>query len=204
MPKLTSKVLTLMVQMVRAGLPLSRAAAGVGISPDTAYDWMAKGREAVEGTKPVYVRFYRAIEKAKTEHQAVCLDVVMKHARGHVEYARHPDTGELLLDGAGEPVIKQKIAPQWTAAAWQLERRYPDEYGQRVQVQQDVVVSHPLQQMAPERVAERLEVLRARFAEAAGRPKALPASAETPAVLDAEFKVTPGSNGNGNGNGHGH
>ncbi|CAN5420774.1 hypothetical protein BH11PLA2_BH11PLA2_32730 [soil metagenome] len=86
---------------VRAGLPLKHAAKLAGIGRSTLFKWLAKGRSESRGPRRDLVD---ALKKAETELMREALDSIRKIA---------------------------KTAKQWTAWAWLLERRWPDDFGQQ-------------------------------------------------------------------------
>lgn len=105
------------VQAIQAGGYIETAAAFAGISKTTLYDWLKRGAREKErlqknnrarlrkGEAP-FVEFSNAIEKALAE--AEMRDVVL---------------------------IGKAAAEQWQAAAWRLERKFPQRWGRRVAIE---------------------------------------------------------------------
>lgn len=96
-------------KVVRAGNYIETAAAYAGLSKQTLYDWMKRGRREAEARiegKPAqrreekYVRFLDAIEKALADSEIRDVAIVAKAA-----------------------------TENWQAAAWKLERRNPGRWG---------------------------------------------------------------------------
>lgn len=96
-------------KVVRAGNYIETAAAYAGLSKQTLYDWMKRGRREAEARisgKPAvrreekYVRFLDAIEKALADGEIRDVAIVAKAA-----------------------------TENWQAAAWKLERRNPGRWG---------------------------------------------------------------------------
>ena len=96
-------------KVVRAGNYIETAAAYAGISKQTLYDWMKRGRRESEARlegkrkKPAeekYVRFLDAVEKALADSEIRDVAIVAKAA-----------------------------TENWQAAAWKLERRNPGKWG---------------------------------------------------------------------------
>jgi hypothetical protein len=136
--KLTPTVERAVCKAVRAGNYIETAAALAGINKDTLYDWLKRGaREATRidaGHEPdageaPYVQFSDAVKKALAESESADLR---------------------RIERAG--------ADQWQAAAWRLERRFPDRWGrQRVEVTGKD--GGPLEVTLEERAAKRRELV---------------------------------------------
>ena len=94
--KLTPELQEKILRHLRIGAYVETAAACVGISRDTFYQWMKKG---ARGQKP-YVAFAQAVDQALAESEARDLGTILKASQA-----------------------------SWQAAAWRLERRFPDRYG---------------------------------------------------------------------------
>lgn len=114
---------------IRAGAYQREAANAIGISERVVQRWIARGQEWIEAeeegeTIPEreqrYVRFCREYERAKAEARQSMLTVVRRAAMG----------SPARLDQHGN-VIEKEREPQWTAAAWYLERTMPEHYGRK-------------------------------------------------------------------------
>lgn len=99
--KLNKKLITEAAGLLRAGNYAETAAACVGISQATWYNWLKDAREQ-DKPDPLKVEFLEAVEKATAEAE-----------RKYVK------------------VIEKATARNWQAAAWWLERRMPDKWGRR-------------------------------------------------------------------------
>jgi transposase len=88
------------------GCTLKAAAARVGISRWTLYDWLKKGKAQSEGP---YRQLLDRLEEAKSQSELTLLEQ-----------------------------ISQAAPRDWKAAAWILERRFPDHYSQRVLVAREL------------------------------------------------------------------
>ena len=131
--KLDYKVQEKIVQAIKAGNYIETAAAYAGISKSTLYDWLKRGerekqrvaknpRYKIRKSEKIYVEFSDAVEKALAE--AEVRDV-------------------LLIGKAAEE--------QWQAAAWRLERKFPDRWGRRViEHSGDININNPLKDLTTE------------------------------------------------------
>ncbi len=101
--KLTTEVQERIVSALRAGNYQDTAASYAGISAKTFYEWMNRGKSD-DPAEEIYSEFREAVLKAKAD--AEIRDVA-------------------LIDRAAND-------GSWQAAAWKLERKYPQRWG-RVQ-----------------------------------------------------------------------
>lgn len=115
--KLTKDIQDKIVSAIRLGNYMETAAAYAGISKDTLYAWLKRGQREKEKKEkdpsyeiPKYerqfVRFSDAVEKALAE--AEMRDVM---------------------------IIYEASKEQWQAAAWRLERKFPDRWGRKLSVE---------------------------------------------------------------------
>jgi len=94
-----------LIKYVTAGLTFKSATGAVGIDESTFYLWLQKGEEDIRCEKTTdYSEFFKSIKKAENEHK-------LKRLR-------------IIRLAASNP-------SNWQAAAWELERRYRDEYGKQ-------------------------------------------------------------------------
>lgn len=110
--KLTPAVRDGIVEAIRKGMPFGRACVLAGISKNVAPDWKYTYKYHKDTCPPALVELFEAIESAEAELQEECL--------GNLREAAAADHRH------------------WTASAWILERRFPEEYGRH----QDVRVTH--------------------------------------------------------------
>jgi len=115
--KLTREIQDKIVSAIRLGNYIETAAAYAGISKGALYDWLRRGARELEKAEkdPNYeipkeemkfVRFSQAVEKALAE--AEIRDVT---------------------------VIYEASKEQWQAAAWRLERKFPERWGRKLSVE---------------------------------------------------------------------
>lgn len=115
--KLTPEVQHRIVQAIQAGNYMETAAAYAGINKSTLYLWLKRGarekerleknsRARMRKSEAPFVEFSNAIQKALAE--AEMRDVML---------------------------IGKAAAEQWQAAAWRLERKFPQRWGRRVAIE---------------------------------------------------------------------
>ncbi len=111
--KISYDLIKKITDAIRAGNYIETASAYAGINKSTLYDWLKRGqrerqrvaknaRNKVQKKERIYVEFSDAVEKALAE--AEMRDVL---------------------------TITKAASEQWQAAAWRLERKFPDRWGRR-------------------------------------------------------------------------
>jgi transposase len=117
--KLTPELQQAIVDAMRKGMPMNKAAALAGISEFMVCEWVRRGedRDTDRGYHERYAKFAQAIKTARAEHQRDMVEVIKGSAQGTPEKPG-----------------------QWQAAAWLLERTDPDEYGMRARMDVSVQV----------------------------------------------------------------
>jgi len=111
--KLTPDLQDELVRVLRVGNYAETACAYVGLNKTTFYDWMKRGARAQDKLKKdpdaeiphgeeIYIEFSNAIKKAEADAEA--RDVL---------------------------IIGKAAESQWQAAAWRLERKFPEKWGRR-------------------------------------------------------------------------
>lgn len=115
--KLTPELQAEIVKIIKTGNYIETACAFVGINKSTFYDWLKRGarekqrleknpRAKIKKSEAVYVEFSNAIEKALA--QAEIRDVA---------------------------IIGKAAESNWQAAAWRLERKYPERWGRKDRIE---------------------------------------------------------------------
>jgi hypothetical protein len=122
--KLTPEVRIKILQLIRGRVPWMAAVKSAGLDYSTFCKWRQRGKDAGRGA---YFEFVGDLKKAEAEGVIRNLTIIQKSAMGGEVLERttvtRPD---------GSVVTTEKIAaPQWTAAAWWLARRYPEEWGRK-------------------------------------------------------------------------
>lgn len=103
--KLTDELIAELCKYKKAGLTNKAVCDAAGISEPTFYDYLKRGEANVgAGKSTIFSKFFKSYKKAETQHKLLRLQQIAKAAE----------------EG------------NWQAAAWELERCYPAEYGKRV------------------------------------------------------------------------
>ena len=111
--KLTPKLQDDIVKVIRSGNYIETACAFVGINKTTFYDWLKRGareKDRVERNPRAKVR--------KSERKYVEFSNAIEKALAHAE----------IRDVA---IIGKAAEKEWQAAAWLLERKFPDGWGRK-------------------------------------------------------------------------
>lgn len=127
---------------------METAAAFAGITKDTLYRWLKRGRREkrrlekntrsrMSAAEAPYVIFAEGMTKAMAEAELRDVSIIAQAARGGQRYVEE----KVITDANGKVVSKQTttkgVPPQWQAAAWRLERKYPKKWGRRVAIRKD-------------------------------------------------------------------
>lgn len=104
--KLTPEKQSELFTLIAGGNTNESAAALAGISSSTFYDWKARGEKAKSGK---YREFYETIKRAEALAEAKRIEIIRNAMEGKGKFDQ----------------------PNWTAAAWYLERRWPERWGRR-------------------------------------------------------------------------
>ena len=121
-PKLTPTVHKSVVKSVGAGVPLKHAAQAAGVGESTMRAWRSRGR--AEGAGP-YASFQADLKKAEAA-AVVRNSATVQRAAAERDEVTVKET--VFADGRTETVTTTRRVFEWTAAAWWLERRYPEEF----------------------------------------------------------------------------
>lgn len=119
--KLNKEITDELVTYIKAGNYIETACALVGISKNTVYDWLKRGSRAIEESHKTgkkipkreqpYAEFSDAVKKAMAFSEAKDLMTISEHAKH-----------------------------DWKAAAWRLERKYPNRWGRKERL--DATIEH--------------------------------------------------------------
>lgn len=141
------------IERRRLGLDEAGAAASAGISKTTLYHWRldgararaeeARGQRELTPQEAQLRDFVNALERAEAEWEAGNLGIIARSAQGGHVTTKTTEKWAPTTNPDGTPgqprlverqVVTETLAPQWTAAAWQLERRMPAKYGRRMEL----------------------------------------------------------------------
>lgn len=103
-PKLNEEVIEKAYKLIAAGNYHKTVAQYLGIDESTWWRWLQKG-ETAKSKKSIYYKLFKQIKKAEAEAQ-------MRNVA----------------------IVQEAAQESWQAAAWWLERRYPEEWGRKDQL----------------------------------------------------------------------
>ena len=135
-PKLTKEVQALLIDNISIGLSNEDACALVPIVTSSFYLWLQKGEQ--ENAKPLYSEFLDAIKKAELNRKKVSLARIYQAGRGGQKVTERKTVSRITENGKTiieETVVEREMPPDWKADAWYNERKYPNEFGRRYQVE---------------------------------------------------------------------
>lgn len=134
------------IERIQLGQDLADAADSAGISRATLHKWrLAGARARAEATEGVRLRaadqrladFVDALERAEGEAEANRLAIIQRVAQGGAVVTKTTEKVQVMPDGTSRvverTVVTETLRPEWTAAAWWLERRRKG-YARKVEV----------------------------------------------------------------------
>ncbi len=124
-PKFKPKTKKALLEALSAGATQKRACFLAGINRTTLYSWLKKGRER-PGSK--FHKFFLKVKEIEAREEINNLALIRKAAQGGNKYN---ETKVVLSEQKGRELttVTKTTLPTWTAAAWILERRFPEDYG---------------------------------------------------------------------------
>lgn len=138
--KLNDELKEEILKVIRSGNYIETACAYAGIEKKTLYNWMKRGRSELERldknprakmkkAEAIYVDFLHSIQKA------------LAHAE--------------IRDVA---IIGKAAEESWQASAWRLERKFPDRWGRKDKVTQEINHSGEINQSESKTVTEKIDM----------------------------------------------
>jgi len=122
--KFTPENTTRILNALRGGTPIIHAAQAAGVDYSTFCRWRQRGERVGHGP---YRDFRDEVKKAEADSIIRNITIVQKAALGGEVVTRTTTTKP---DGT-VIVTERKSSPAWQAAAWWLERKYPNDWSRR-------------------------------------------------------------------------
>lgn len=132
---------------IKLGMSNHDAAVLAGIGESTYYIWLARGEKEIERLaaspraqprqrEAPFVEFAKAIKGAVPVRKRLLIGRIQQASRGGetTTETRRKVVGGRVVE---EITVIRQTEPQWTAAAWLLERMHPEEFGRRQQIDLD-------------------------------------------------------------------
>ena len=127
--KLTRERIETLAGYVVNGCTNRDAARLAGVGETTLYRWLERARaDESEGRRTLHVRLARALVEAEAGFRRSQLEVIRRAATESSVEVRE----RTLSDGTTE-TIRTERPPSWQPAAWLLERRFPGDFGRRLE-----------------------------------------------------------------------
>ena len=143
--KLDKKLQTKIVKLLKTGVTVRDMCAHVGIAESTYYDWMARG----EAGEDLFSEFAEAVSRALGDAKVVAIGTLRSAMSPYTQKASTTETfTETRVGRDGKPYdYVRKLEREtvtlfqgdWRAAVEYLRRRFPEEWGDKSQV--DVNIS---------------------------------------------------------------
>lgn len=131
------------VERIQLGLDMQNAADSAGISRTTIHTWRltaARYRAAEANGKRLtrtqrdYVEFLNACERAESDAELNRLAIIQRAATGGARVTKVTEKKDAAGLVTETITVTETLRPEWTAAAWWLERRRHQKYARRVEV----------------------------------------------------------------------
>ncbi len=123
-PERSERILT----ALRDGNTITTASIYGGISIQTLDRWLERGRKTGQ---PIFVQFVKDFEKARIEAEIQSVERIRKAGQGGQLIKRV--TKSIVNKYGRETTTTEETytQPEWTADAWYLERRLPEQWGRK-------------------------------------------------------------------------
>lgn len=127
-PKISENVINSILAALQAGAYIETAAAYAGIHKDTFYAWLKRGRAAKDAAIDYDTSIIDQKKVPESEHQFVRFSDAIEKALADSELMALQEINKASKDG------------HWQAAAWRLERKFPQRYGRRTMASASVAI----------------------------------------------------------------
>ena len=127
----SKRVRKIIYTALEAGLPIYRSIELAGVSQTQYHFWLRRGEERKNRK---YYFFRKRVLQYKTQREIEALRTIQEAQKGGFVQT---ETKVHIGGKYGREItkIKRVMAPKWTAAAWWLERMYPEQYALKKEVE---------------------------------------------------------------------
>ena len=129
--KLTQPVADRIIEGVSLGMTFKNAAMAGGVHEDTLDSWRKRGAAESNTT---YTRFLgqldRAAEKTAIDYLEKIRQSIMESPVKRREHIKQDENGKVIM----KEIHKETLPPDIKGAMWWLERRFPEQFGRRDQM----------------------------------------------------------------------
>ena len=152
------------LQAIANGLSYQDAAVVADVSLRALYNWLATGRrlesDGVRANDNIYVHLLQSLKSADVEGQEARLKVVLEAMEGGAILSERI-TARRLKDGTEVVQTERTYSrPEWTAAAWWLERHNNEKWGRRDRIDLHAMVREEVDRLATELGLDPEELMR--------------------------------------------
>lgn len=135
--KFTPENTTRILNALRGGTPIIHAAQAAAVDYSTFCRWRQRGERVGHGP---YREFCNDVKRAEADSIIRNVTIVQKAAIGGEVISRTTTTKP-----DGTVVVRERMSiPVWQAAAWWLERKYPDEWSRKERVEHTAPQGSPI------------------------------------------------------------
>ena len=132
--KLTVSVSARIVKAVALGLSYRDAATAGGVHEKTLEEWRTRGYRE-RGSSSIYARFMGQVDRAAEKTAISYLEAVRKSIMESPvrvrEHVKKDESGKVILT----EIHTETLPPDIKGAMWWLERRFPEQFGRREQME---------------------------------------------------------------------
>ena len=136
--KLTPELAGEIAGYVGEGLSYKDSCKLAGIGTSTFHRWRERGENSRSG---VYRELWEGLKGAEASFKQANIAIIRRAATEPTETTVKEIRKKMGIDKNGKPIVleevqhvrEEKKPPTWQPAAWLLERRYPEEFGRRLE-----------------------------------------------------------------------